>query len=237
LTLLIRLLTNFKAMNLAKILDKLSKKITSEIATANNGVTVSIELTNVATLNDGDEFLKEKSSMILSVVNIEEDKTLKNQSLYKEYSGNGNSIEKYKKPAQNLIFSLLFTSYNKNQNKYAEGLDKLEYIIKCLQNNNVFYYDDTTLFEQTEVSENQAKSLNKIILDLVSLKPDQLNQMWSYLGSRYMPSVLYSMRMIRVQNENNLPTDPIIDKAKVQLWTNDKSDITGEIEATSFLLD
>ena len=224
-------------MNLAKILDKLSKKITSEIATANNGVAVSIELTNVATLNDGDEFLQEKSSMILSVINIEEDKTLKNQSLYKEYSGNGNSIEKYKKPSQNLILSLLFTSYNKNQNKYAEGLDKLEYIIRCLQHNNVYYYDDTTLFEQTEVSENQAKTLNKIILDLVSLKSDQLNQMWSYLGSRYMPSVLYSMRMIRIQNENNLPTDPIIDKAKVQLWTNDKSDITGEIEATSFLLD
>lgn len=224
-------------MNLAKILDKLSKKITSEIAASNNGVTVSIELTNIATLNDGDEFLQEKSSMILSVVNIEEDKTLKNQTLYKEYAGIGNSIEKYKKPAQHLIFSLLFTSYSKNQNKYAEGLDKLEYIIKCLQNNNVFYYDTTHFFEQTEVSENQAKSMNKIILDLVSLKSDQLNQMWSYLGSRYMPSVVYNMRMIRVQNENNLPTDPIIDKAKVQLWTTDKNDITGEIETTSFLLE
>lgn len=224
-------------MNLAKILDKLSKKITSEIATMNSGVTVSIELTNVATLNDGDEFLQNNSSMILSLINIEEDKTLKNQSLYKEYPGNGNSIEKYKKPTQNLILSLLFTSYNKNQTKYAEGLDKLEYIIKCLQHNNVFYYDDTNFFEQTEVSENQAKSMNKIILDLVSLKSDQLNQMWSYLGSRYMPSVLYSMRMIRVQTENNLPTDPVINKAKVQLWTNDKNDITGEIEANSFLLD
>jgi hypothetical protein len=231
------MLQNLNAMNLAKILDKLSKKITAEIAASNNGVAVSIELTNVATLNDGDDFLQEKSSMILSVINIEEDKTLKNQSLYKEYSGNGSTIEKYKKPAQNLILSLLFTSYNKDQNKYAEGLDKLEYIIKCLQNNNVYYYDDTTLFEQTEVSENQAKTLNKIILDLVSLKSDQLNQMWSYLGSRYMPSVLYSMRMIRVQKEENLPTDPVIDKAKVQLWTNDKSDTTGEIEAITFLLE
>lgn len=231
------MLINFNTMNLAKVLDELSKKISAEISAANNGVVVSIELTNVATLNDGDEFLLNKSSMILSIVNIEEDKTLKNQSLYKEYSGNGNSIEKYKRPAQNLILSLLFTSYNKNQDSYPDGLEKLEYIIKCLQHNNVYYYDDTNFFEQTEVSENQAKSMNKIILDLVSLKLDQLNQMWSYLGSKYMPSVLYSMRMIRVQNENNLPTDPIIDKAKVQLWTNDKSDITGEIESSSFLLD
>lgn len=231
------MLINFNTMNLAKVLDELSKKISAEISAANNGVVVSIELTNVATLNDGDEFLLNKSSMILSIVNIEEDKTLKNQSLYKEYSGNGNSIEKYKRPTQNLILSLLFTSYNKNQDSYPDGLEKLEYIIKCLQHNNVYYYDNTNFFEQTEVSENQAKSMNKIILDLVSLKLDQLNQMWSYLGSKYMPSVLYSMRMIRVQNENNLPADPIIDKAKVQLWTNDKSDITGEIESSSFLLD
>lgn len=224
-------------MNLAKILDKLTKKITSEIATMNNGVSVPIELTNIATVNDGDQYLLNKSSIILSLVNIEEDKTLKNNSLYKEYPGNGGSIEKYKKPTQNLILSLLFTSYIKNEGNYPEGLDKLEYIIKCLQYNNVYYYDDLTLLEQTEVSEIQAKSMNKIILDLVSLKSDQLNQMWSYLGSRYMPSVLYTMRMIPVQKENNLPTYPVIDKAKIQLWTNDKSDITGEIESNSFLLE
>jgi hypothetical protein len=222
-------------MNLSKILDELTKKITDEIKVSNNGAVVNIELTNVATLNDGDEFMQEKSSMILSIINIEEDKTLKNQTLYKEYIS-GNSIEKYKKPAQNLILSLLFTSYNKDQTKYAEGLDKLEYIIKYLQYNNVFYYDDTNLLEQTVATENQAKSWNKIILDLVSLKSEQLNQMWSYLGSKYMPSVLYTMRLIHIQHEDVLPTDPIIDKAKVQMWTTDKSDIAGEIEANSFLL-
>jgi hypothetical protein len=224
-------------MNLAKILDELTKKITAEIATSNNGVVVPIELSNVATLNDGDEFLEKKSSIILSLVNIEEDKTLKNQTLYKEYSGNGNSIEKYKKPAQNLILSLLFTSYNKDQSIYGESLDKLEYIIKSLQNNNVFYYDNATFLEQTQVSEIQSETFDKLILDLVSLKSEQLNQMWSYLGSRYMPSVLYSMRMIRVQKENNLPTEKVITKSKIQLWTNDKTDSTGEIESNSFQLD
>jgi hypothetical protein len=226
-------------MTLAKILDKLSKKITSKITSLNIGVVINIELTNVATLNDGDDFVQDKSSMILSIVNIEEDKTLKNMSLYKEYSGSGNVIEKYKKPAQNLIISLLFTSYNKDQSKYSEGIDKLEYIIQCLQQNNVFYYhdNDTDFFEQTEVSENQAKLMNKLILDMVSLKTEQLNQMWSYLGSRYMPSVLYTMRMIRVQKEDDLPTQNAIKKAKVQLWNNDINDLTGELEAKSIQLE
>ena len=47
-------------MNLAKILDELTKKITAEIASSNNGVLVPIELSSVATLNDGDEFLEKK---------------------------------------------------------------------------------------------------------------------------------------------------------------------------------
>lgn len=223
-------------MTIGEILKKLSEQITEKIAQT-SGVNFTIEQTNIATLNDGDDFLEGKSPIIISVVNIEEDKTLKNQTLYKEYPGSGISVEKYKKPAQNLILSLLFTSYNKDQAKYADGLDKLELIIRYLQHNNVYYYDNNLLKEQTIVSETETKLMNKIILDLVSLKSEQLNQMWSYLGSKYMPSVLYTMRMIHVQNEDNLPPVSIIDKAKIQLWTNDKTDFLGEIEASSFLLD
>jgi hypothetical protein len=216
-------------MTISKILDELSKKIATTVFALYN-VDLAVELSNIATVNDGDEFLLNKSALLLSIVNIEEDKTLINNSLYKEHVPNSTTVEKFKKPAQNLIISLLFTSYNKDQAKYSEGLEKLEYVIKYLQNNNVYYYDNLNLFEETEVSENAAKLLNKIILDMVTLKSEQLNQMWSYLGSRYMPSVLYTMRLIQIQKEDNLPVAPVIQKAKVQLWGNDPKDLAGGIE-------
>jgi hypothetical protein len=216
-------------MTISKILDSLSNKITTLIQ-LEYGVTMTIDLSNIATLNDGDDFV-DKSSVILSIVNIEEDKTLKNQFPYKEYSGTGNTVDKYKRPSQNLNISILFTSYNKDQGKmlYTQGIDKLEYIVRCLQHNNVYYYDNTNFFEQTEVSESQAKNLNKLILDMVSLKSDQLNQMWSYLGNKYMPSVLYCMRLITIQNEN-IQTARVIEKAKIQLWENDITAPVGLIE-------
>jgi hypothetical protein len=219
----------FVAMTISKILDTLCKKIATTVLALYN-VEIKVELSNIATVNDGDDFLLDKSTLLLSIVNIEEDKTLRNNSLYKEHVPNSSTVEKFKKPAQHLVFSLLFTSYNRDQGKYSEGLEKLEYVMKYLQNNNVYYYDNLNLFEETEVSESVAKLLNKIILDLVTLKSEQLNQMWSYLGSRYMPSVLYTMRLIQIQKEDNLPVARVIEKAKVQLWENDSKDPTGSIE-------
>lgn len=221
---------------ITKILSDLTSKISSKILD-DHSVTITIEIANVATLNDGDDFVQDKSSMVLSIVNIEEDKTLRNQTLYKEVVGNASTVERYKKPAQNLNISILFTSYNKDQSFYASGIEKLEYIIAYLQSNNVFYYDDSSFFEQDEIDEDTAKTLNKLVLDLVSLKPDQLNQMWSYLGSRYMPSVLYSMRAIQIQKEDNLASKEIIKKAKVQLWNDDITDLAGELESGTFTLD
>ena len=120
-------------MTITDILIKLSSKIKEGIKIS---PPIKIELTNIATLHDNDEGF-DKSNIILSIVNIEEDKTLKNQSLYKKEitavtidGVNTHARGKYKKPAQNLIFSILFSSYIKQAEKYTEGLEKLEQVIR-----------------------------------------------------------------------------------------------------------
>jgi len=96
----------------------------------------------------------------------------------------------------------------------------------------VYYFNTDDLYEQTE-NFPEDSLVNKLIIDMVSLKADQLNQMWSYLGSKYMPSVLYTMRLVRIQNET-VTTSPIIKKVKTQLWNNNKEDSAGELESGPF---
>lgn len=211
-------------MKVTDFLSKIVSAVNAEIVGA-----PIVELANIATLNDGDEFLSSKSSIILSVVNIEEDKVLKNQSLYKNYISPDDGIEKYKNPAQNLILSLLFASYNIDQSKYAEGIDKLEVVIRYFQNQRVFYWQSPNLSETIPAN----GSYDKLIFEMVSLKTDQLNQMWSYLGAKYMPSVLYQVQMISIQ-ANETSTDGIIKKAKIQLWENNPHDSTGHLESGTF---
>ncbi|MCI3939186.1 DUF4255 domain-containing protein [Chryseobacterium aahli] len=216
-------------MKITEFLSKLVAAINAEIA----GTSI-VELANVATLNDGDEFLTSKSTIILSIVNIEEDKILKNQTLYKNYIQPSNTIAKYKNPTQNLILSLLFTSYNIKQSDYATGIEKLEVVIKYLQNNRVFYWQPPN----DNLLKNEPKhDYEKFIFEIVSLKIDQLNQMWSYLGSKYMPSVLYQVRMIPIQNEESLKDKEVIKISKVQLWENDKEDLAGLLESGEYKIE
>lgn len=211
-------------MKITEILSKLVTSINAEIT----GVPI-VELANIATLNDGDEFLSSKSSIILSIVNIEEDKILKNQTLYKNYVPANDTIGKYKNSTQNLILSLLFASYNIDQSKYTEGIDKLEVVIRYFQNKRVFYWQSPNLSQNIPTN----GSYDKLIFEMASLKTDQLNQMWSYLGAKYMPSALYQVQMISIQTEEASPKE-IIKKAKIQLWENDPNDPTGHIESGTF---
>jgi hypothetical protein len=217
-------------MNLKVVIEKLSKLV-------DPGQTI-VEITNIAMLNDGDEFLASKSPIILSIVNIEEDKTLKNQSVYLKNTNNHTQISRYNHPTQHLIISLLFSSYSKNLSNYLNGLEKLKNVISYFQQNNSFYYknDHTELIEYSTFigkTEAQKENYTKITIDSVSLSMDQLNQMWSYLGSKYMPSVLYKMRLCTVQSTNTIQ-EKVIKKVKIDLWENDKDSIAGLLESGEF---
>jgi len=213
-------------MNLKIILEKLVDRILTDEG-------LEIDITNIATLNDGDQFLASASPIVASIVNIEEDKTLRNQSVY--LNKTNDFVERYEHPTKQLIISLLFTSYSNQTDKYLDGLDKLNNAI-------VFFQKNTSLFFRSIPSElirykvfngktdAEKEHYSKITFETVSLSIDQLNQMWSYLGSRYMPSILVKMRLIEVQNVKDAPGDSLIKTFKIDVWENNENDSTGLLE-------
>lgn len=213
-------------MNLNIIIDELVQLIDPDI-----------NIANVATLNDGDEFLETKSSIVLSVVNIQEDKTLKNQSIY-NIKKVDKTVETVAHPPQYLNISLLFTSYSKDQTKYLDGLEKLQNIIEYFQINNSFYFENITkklitYFSFKNLTALQKEKYSKITLMSVSLSMEQLNQMWSYLGSKYMPSILFEMRVLPIQ-KNEVEINKAIEKIEVDLWRKELDENVDLEEAVKF---
>jgi hypothetical protein len=205
--------------------------IRTKINSYNSNVDPIVEIMNIATLNDGDEFVDSTSPIILSIINIEHDIISKNPNTYLPNKAQANTVSKYKNPTQNLVISLLFSAYTREQktDKYQDGIVKLEHIIRCLQEQNVFYLNGNT--EVDPGTENHTK----LILDMESLKISELNQLWSVLGNKYMPSVLYKLRMITIQHEEE-DGGRVIEKAKIKLWNNNTSDIAGQIEASDDII-
>ena len=185
-----------------------------------NGNASIVEISNIATLNDGDQFLDSSSPIILSVINIEEDAIARSPNVYLPNPNRNSPAERFNNPAQHFVTSILFTAYNKEQTsgKYVDGLNKLEHVIRCFQEQRVFMLNGTT----------------KLILDLESLKISELNQLWSMLGNKYMPSVLYRMRMITIQHDKKEGAE-IIEEFKVKLWENNSEDTTGLLEESDYI--
>lgn len=184
-------------MKIGKLLTKLVAELNSKLAEA-----PFIELANIFSLSGGAESPASRSAIILSVINIEENKKLKNQTphLYSPTQTN------YQENSSSLVLSLLFTSSHTDQSKYADGLDKLDDIIAYFRKNRKLYLQDSNI-SQTSPSNG---SYDIMVLSIVNQKTDQLFQLWSYLGSKYKPSLLYELQIISFEDENILPVGGII---------------------------
>jgi hypothetical protein len=42
--------------------------------------------------------------------------------------------------------------------------------------------------------------IEKLAVEMLPYGPEQLNQMWAYIGAKYLPSVVYRVRMILLQD-------------------------------------
>jgi hypothetical protein len=138
---------------------------------------VSLALDNTLV---GDNSLAGKA--ILSLVNVEEDKVAKQQENYSR----ADSSTVYKSPPLYLNMYILFSI---NKPEYDDCLKWLGHIMQFFQHQQVF----------TPVTHpNLDPKIPRIVVDLFSLNFEQVNHLWSTLGGKYMPSVLYKIRQVSV---------------------------------------
>ena len=81
----------------------------------------------------------------------------------------------------------MFTAYFKN---YAESLKQLSFILGCLQTKPVFDRNNTPALVGLDTA--------KLIFELNTLPLEQQHYIWSMIGLRYLPSVIYRVRMLTI---------------------------------------
>jgi Pvc16 N-terminal domain len=146
----------------------------------------------------------------ISLINIEEEKIFKSQIPTMVRTENGQYYKK--EPDLKLNLYILICAYNKN---YEDGLKFISKVISYFQVNNVFTQDEN----QNELP----KSIEKLVVELHTATFEQQNQIWASLSTGYLPSVIYKVRMLIVENEPPvINEEPLIKTVENKLKIKDK---------------
>lgn len=119
---------------------------------------------------------------IISLVNVEEDRIGRQQEAFTKT----NTGVTYANPPVKLNLYVLFVM---NLKSHEQALRWLSCIIRFFQFQPVF----------TPLSHPGLNpAITQLNVEMVSLSFDQNNQLWSTLGGKYLPSVLYKIRQVTV---------------------------------------
>lgn len=144
------------------------------------------------------------SSLALTLVNIEEERLVKNQPYYKETpQGTLARIN----PAVMLNLYVLFSAnFGDNEVNYRESLKFISYVISFFQVNQSFTPQSHPVLDSR---------IEKLVPELCSTSFEQLNYLWGSLGTKYLPSALYKVRLIAIQEDQVQMEAPPITEAKL----------------------
>ncbi len=173
----------FEALN--KLLTELQTYLTS-VTPSLNLADSNIALNNVALLESADAGNDIKNQhVIISLVNVEEESSLKNGLHYRRTPIGG---IQYENPPVYLNLYLLFTT--NFANNYPNSLTVLGKIIQFFQGQNIFSMP-------TDEGDMQ------LTLDLYTMTFEQINHLWGSLGGKQIPFVMYKARLVRITDRKS----------------------------------
>lgn len=148
-----------------------------------------VQVGNIATLAESSSAGSlDKEGIVVTVVGIEEERTLKNQSVYIR---EGDQVKKIR-PTIHLNVNLLFSAAD---DSYTTALNRIDQILLFFQRQSVF---------QPPMSR-----VERVTIEMMNVGFEQQNHLWGILGSKMLPSVLYKLRLIVVQNSEEKEETPI----------------------------
>ncbi|HTF06231.1 MAG TPA: DUF4255 domain-containing protein [Bacteroidia bacterium] len=164
-----------------------------------SGTVPEIVLTNVAA-EDGNWAIPPRT-LGLSLINIEEDRVNMDQTTtHRNMNGD---VEHYNPEIKLNLYILVSANFASGDaggstgttGVYSEGLKQLSYVISFFQGKYVFTTDNSPMLDP---------SIKKLIVELYSSSFEQQYNFWTVVGAKYLPSVLYRVRMLVYQEHRVL---------------------------------
>lgn len=178
----------------------ISQQLDSYLTAA--GLSNLVTLENIAlfeTSAENSEKLNNK--VVLTLLNIEEETTLKNLPNFKVID---KITTEYRNPPIHLNLFLLISG---NCNTYTNSLRSISKTIEFFQGKKIFT-SENTIYEPKE--DFDVLEHFKLIIELYTPTFEELNYVWGTLGGRQLPSVIYKIQLVEIDRKALTGTAKVI---------------------------
>lgn len=142
-----------------------------------------------------------KDKVVLTLLNLEEETTLKNSPAFKVI----NNKTEYKNPPVHLNLFILVSA---NCNNYDKSLRSISKTIEFFQGKKTFT-SSNTIFNRNNVAFDILNHF-KFVMELYTPTFEELNHVWGTLGGKQLPSVIYKVQLIEIERDKKLATTEVI---------------------------
>ena len=164
-------------------LEFLREQLQSYITARTGADAVEVKLSRV--VDEGGKYAFPEESLALSLVNVEEERTFREQLPSHAYVDGQHVV---REPELRLNLQVLVAA---NFKVYAEALKYVALALTFFQANGVFSGDRFPSLDP---------AIGKLTVELQSLGFEQLNQLWAFVGGRQLPSVVYRVRLVALRD-------------------------------------
>ena len=129
-----------------------------------------------------------QNKVVLSLINLEHETTTKYVGNYS--TGGANEFGRKSPPVHLNMFLLVSANYDSGN--YTEALKMLSSVINIFQSNTYFTKADHPDMEAP---------VEKLTFEIFNLPINEFSHIWSGIGAKYVPSILYKVRMITMDQQ------------------------------------
>ncbi|MEA1848074.1 MULTISPECIES: DUF4255 domain-containing protein [Chryseobacterium] len=126
--------------------------------------------------------------VVITLLNVEEESTLKNRSWYTRTTVSEDPLLYDMKKQNPPAYLNLYLMVAANRNAYDKSLSDISKVIEIFQTNNVLEYTDSNVNKNF-----------RFRIELHSIPFEQLSYIWGLLGGKVMPSALYKVSVVKIE--------------------------------------
>lgn len=199
--------------------DELSEYIQTNKRPGDSITADDVILDNIA-LMEGESSNDLSNKIVITLVNTEEESTLKNSS----HAIRTLTRTQYVEPAVFLnLYILITTTLGQDlQDAYEFALNRLALVIQFFQGKKSFTVANSpfsSISSDANVPQ-EIKDTIKLNVELYTLTFEQINHLWGSLGGKQVPFAMYKVRLVKIQ-ENTAIEAPVIEEVQnISILTN-----------------